>query len=252
MNDRKPGGRQLASSTRTRVETGGAMPQPAPDPDEFALFRPQRPDVGDRVLGRQIPPQRRETLRRLRSELAMRQAAPVDGLAAVIVVISPSAGEGRSQVCADLATVISETGARTLLVDGDFRSPSLHQQFGVPRDLGLAEAIADDKAPLLHGMDGHRSFFLMTAGRAVEDPLERLSNPMLRQMLQKWRSELDFIIIDTPPGSKYLDALVLSTLATQVLMVGRQDHTSTELTEKLLKRLSRLDIPVTGAVMNRF
>lgn len=250
----EPGPRPLDPLIREPRPADPRVREPRPEPRRAPPVRPQPGELrpSGEVGAHFVSAPRREAMRALDFKLLLQRGEETERQAAVIVVVSPSGGEGRSRLCADLAAVSAYGGARTLLVDGDLRSPTQHEIFGVPRERGLSEMLQVDGQPNLYRISGPRAFYLMTAGAAVGDPLERLSVPQLPEMVAEWRKQLDTIVIDTPPGSRFLDALVLSTLATQVLVLGRKDHTSTELTELLLKRLGRLGVLVDGAVLNQF
>ena len=59
----------------------------------------------------------------------------------VVMVTSPATMEGCTTVAASLALSLARAGRRTLLIDGDLRSPSLHKLFGMPLEDGLSEVL---------------------------------------------------------------------------------------------------------------
>ena len=59
----------------------------------------------------------------------------------IIQLSSPSPGEGKSTTIANLAVTFAQTGARTLLIDGDMRKPKLHKLFGVTNQHGLSNLL---------------------------------------------------------------------------------------------------------------
>ncbi len=78
---------------------------------------------------------RSEKIRALRTELLLLSEA--SSHANTIALLSASAGEGRSQLAAELAISFSQLGRRTLLVDADLRQPKQHILFGSSNDNGL-------------------------------------------------------------------------------------------------------------------
>src|ERR1700722_18149912 len=68
-----------------------------------------------------------EQIRALRTELLLLNGASRSGN--LIVILSPCRGEGRTQLCAELAIAFSHLGRRTLLVDADLRRPKVHALF---------------------------------------------------------------------------------------------------------------------------
>lgn len=58
-----------------------------------------------------------------------------------VLVTSAVSGEGKTSLAGHLAISLARGGFRTLLVDGDFHSPSAHRLFGLPDGPGLSEAL---------------------------------------------------------------------------------------------------------------
>jgi hypothetical protein len=78
-----------------------------------------------------------ERLRALRTELLMALGGK-SNQADAIALLSPSPGEGRSQLAAELAISFAQLGRRTLLVEADMRRPRQHLNFCVENAAGLA------------------------------------------------------------------------------------------------------------------
>src|SRR5688500_3905767 len=76
-----------------------------------------------------------EELRGVRTQLLVRWFDPGAGRR-TLAVTSPSAGEGRSFVTANLAVVFSQLGPRTLVIDADFRAPRPQVIFNVSDRFG--------------------------------------------------------------------------------------------------------------------
>jgi receptor protein-tyrosine kinase len=193
---------------------------------------------------------RSEKIRTLRTELVLRHEGR-EG-ANMIAMISPGNGEGRSQIAAELAVAFAQLGRRTLLVDADLRRPAQHILFMAKNHLGLAQAIARGEQPRFRPVEGLENLMLVTAGPTPRNPLELLSDRSFRDMVENWRSNFDFVVIDTPPASRYADALVISSLVRRVLALARAGHTPYPHTKEMIRRLNAAGSDVLGAVINHF
>lgn len=191
-----------------------------------------------------------ERLRMLRTELMLRHDA-AEG-ANVIAVVSPCAGEGRSQVSAELAIAFAQLGQATLLVDADLRRPQQHALFQAGAGGGLSRAIGERDWPALQGVAGVPALQLLTAGTPPEDPLERLSSRHFEALTQDWSRHFEYVVIDTPPASCYGDALAVATIVGRVLTLSRARHTPYRETREMLRRLTATRAQVLGAVLNHF
>jgi len=193
---------------------------------------------------------RNETMRALRTELLLLNEASSG--ANIVAVLSPSPGEGRSQLCAELAISFAQLGRRTLLVDADMRTPRQHALFGSNNELGLAQAILHNTRPYLHPVKGLAQMFLLTAGIVPPNPLELLSDGRYERLLTDWRNGYEFVVIDTPPVSQYSDALAVATLVGRVVILSRAKMTSYKKTREMLRRLESTRAQVLGGVLNHF
>ena len=88
----------------------------------------------------------------------------------VIIFTSPSPGDGKTTITANLAISLALCRKKVLLIDGDLRRPRLNQVFSVPLEPGLADALreADSKenpeVEKIHTLPVP-SLSLMTAGK---------------------------------------------------------------------------------------
>jgi len=202
------------------------------------------------ILAHDMVNERSERLRALRTELLLLNHA--SGLANVIALLSPGSGEGRSQLCAELAIAFAQLGRRTLLLDADLRKPSQHLLFNAPNRWGLTQALTSSERPMTCGVEGLPHLSLLTAGTPVPNPLELLSGDRVQRLLSDWRYDQEFIIIDTPPVSQYADGLAMAMLAGKVLIINRAQVTRHADMKDMLRRLSTTQSQILGAVINHF
>jgi len=215
------------------------------DPDIGALGRPAR----CLMLAHEPFSNHSERLRALRTELLLRREG-VGGM--TMALLSPCAGEGRSQLAAELAIAFARMGRPTLLVDADLRRPRQHLLFQLENCYGLADALCGSSAPVPHRVEALPRLFVMTAGGAPPNPLELLANEQFRELVNQWRSQYGFVVFDTPPVSDYSDGLAVSTVVGQVLMLSRAQHTPYGEARALLRRLAATQARVLGSVINHF
>jgi protein-tyrosine kinase len=202
------------------------------------------------ILAHDADNPRSEKIRALRTELLLLSDASSGANA--IALLSASAGEGRSQLAAELAISFSQLGRRTLLVDADLRQPKQHILFGSSNGNGLAESISRNQKPWFHPVYDLPQLSLLTSGSTPPNPLELLSDGRFSRMLQDWRKAFQFVILDTPPVKDYADGLAIATLAGRVIVLGRGKHTSFSETRNLLRRLASTQSQILGAVINNF
>lgn len=191
-----------------------------------------------------------EKIRGLRTELLLRRES-LDS-ADIVALLSPCAGEGRSLLAAELAIAFAQTGRPTLLVDADLRRPQQHLLFGADNHLGLSQAIVFDAKPQFHSVQGLPRMSLLTAGAALSNPLELLSSTSFAEMIDYWRENFEFVVIDTAPVVRYSDGLVIASLVGRVLALSRAQHTPYKDMQDMLRRLAATRSQILGAVISHF
>ena len=173
---------------------------------------------------------------------------------AVVMVTSALPQEGKSVFAAGLAGNAAAAGWRVLLVECDFRRPSLALQVGVREGPGLREVLTgsllgDVSAAFRQVSPG---LHVVPAGGAGGDPQELLASNRMAKLLDAVRARYDLILLDTPPVLATADALVLARRADATLLIVRWEKTARAVVQSAV-RLLRLGAGarVLGTVMTR-
>ena len=142
--------------------------------------------------------------------------------ARVIAVTSPSAGEGKTTLTTNLAICLAQTGARVLLVDGDFRNPQLHRFFGgldgspgFSKVLSGGEPAAAIHASEVPGLD------IMPSGEFPDNLSELLTADRLTAILDQLRERYQYVLVDSSPLLAVADASLLAAKVDAVLLTVR-------------------------------
>ena len=86
-----------------------------------------------------------ERLRSLRSQLQLRWFDEA-GKRTALAIVGTRRGEGRSHLAANLAVTFAQAGERTLLIDGDLRTPRQHKLFKIENQMGLSNLLVGPHA----------------------------------------------------------------------------------------------------------
>ncbi|MFB6250948.1 MAG: Mrp/NBP35 family ATP-binding protein [Halobellus sp.] len=190
-------------------------------------------------------------------DLSARIASPVDsdedvlpGVENVIAVASGKGGVGKSTVAVNLAAGLSKLGARVGLFDADVYGPN------VPRMVDAEEAPqakGDDTIvpPEQYGMKLMSMAFLV----GEDDPVI-WRGPMVHKLLTQlvedveW-GELDYLVLDLPPGTGDTQLTVLQTLPlTGAVIVTTPQEVAVDDARKGLEMFGKHDTNVLGIVEN--
>ena len=176
----------------------------------------------------------------------------VDRPVQTIVVTSTLPGEGKTTTATNLAMVMAQAGFSTILVDADFRRPSLHRLFDRRPNLGLGNLILDDRpSEQLIQATTIPMLRLVCSGPTPPNPSELLGSVSMQRVLARLSSMADIVILDTPPVSAVTDATVLATLCGGVIMVVEQRRTGVPAVAKSIETLHSLGANILGVVLNK-
>src|SRR4051794_13736802 len=155
----------------------------------------------------------------------------------VIMVTSAAPREGKTTTSANLAAVFAEAGSSVLLVNCDFRRPTLHKYFGIDDE---PRRVHETKIPGVK---------LVT--NVVADPLPNPAQVVAaqRHVVAAAHGRFDVIILDTAPILSANDAIELVGSADLVLLVAKVEITTGDDAGRALDVLNRLDAPLGGLVL---
>lgn len=169
-----------------------------------------------------------------------------------IAVAAANQGTGTTTTVINLGMMIARTGRGCLLIDANWRNPSLHKAFGVPAAPGFAEVIGrsrqsaevtrETKIPNLSVIPG---------GKLDVPPHALLDSQRLATTLSELRDKFEFILLDTPAVTRFPDALTLARAVDGVLLVVPSGITSGRAQREAQRRLERVDAKILGAILNR-
>ncbi len=164
-----------------------------------------------------------ESFRNLRSTLFLRfKSEPLK----VIMVTSSQPKDGKSFISFNLAASIASVGHKTIILDCDFRRPTLHESFKVENVNGITNYIADN-APIMsiiHTTDVKNLSFI-PAGPLLANSSELIEAGVLDDLINYLRSNYDYIIIDTSPAGMVADATPIMKYASLILLICRNNYT---------------------------
>lgn len=221
---------------------------PAAAPIEHHTIAPATPRLDARLVAATAPQSRAAEQYRL---LRTRVKRAENGRALrSIVITSPSKGDGKSLTAANLAlTMAQEFHQRVLIVDADFRRPSIARLFGVSDSPGLSDVLlggADLDAALVSLTE--QRLTVLPAGTPPGRAAELLGSAGMRRVLDALRSRFDRILIDMPPVAPVADVHIVAPMADGVLMVVRAGVTGKPAIEEALSGLDATK--VLGLVLN--
>ncbi|MXP27955.1 polysaccharide biosynthesis tyrosine autokinase [Porphyrobacter algicida] len=175
------------------------------------------------------------------------------GVPRAIAVTSTRPAEGKSTTALALATTLARGGRKVLLIDGDMRSPSVHQLGGVGHERGLSNFLAgeEDISSLTFEMSD-LGIFAMTAGPIPPNAAELLTGSRLSNLLTRLRDTYDHVVIDSPPVMGLADAPLIATRVEGIIYVVESRGIRVNQVKTAISRLEAGNAHIFGGVLTKF
>ncbi len=173
--------------------------------------------------------------------------------ARVFAVTSAKSQEGKTSVAAQLAVSIARsTGKRTVIVDGDMRSPDLHNIFDTDPDApGLAEVLTDECSlndAVVETQTDHLD--VLPAGQLCCNPHSLVGNGHFKGFLKNLLKEYDYVVLDTPPLLAASESVIMAKHADASLLCAMRDTSRLDQVRKAYARLDQANANPVGVVLS--
>ncbi len=177
-------------------------------------------------------------------------ATHLPGIKHVIAVASGKGGVGKSTVAANIAVALEKTQARVGLCDCDIYGPSIPLMFG-SRERPMATEENKIVPIEQYGLKLMSMGFLLddTSPAILRGPMvTRYTQQFLRQV--EW-GELDFLVLDLPPGTGDIQLTIVQTVALDgVIIVTTPQEVALIDARKAATMFEKVNVPVLGLIEN--
>ncbi|MGD1817077.1 MAG: GumC family protein [Pleomorphochaeta sp.] len=172
-----------------------------------------------------------------------------------ITVTSCDVSEGKSSLVANMALCLANMGSRVLLVDGDFRMPSIEAKFGYSRaKKGLVNLIQEPDIKfediILQPIEEMPLLQILPPGRLPLVPIAILTNPKMDYLNSLIGPYYDYILIDAPPLEYASEVMTFGERFDSLVINVRANVTTKPALRTLLQSLNRVENKISGIVLN--
>lgn len=170
----------------------------------------------------------------------------------VIGVMSGKGGVGKSTVAANLAWAYRQQGYQVGILDADITGPS------IPRIMGIEDKRALMYPDGLHAVETEDGIKVMSLNLLIEEESKPViwRGPIITNTVKQFYQEvvwgeLDYLIIDMPPGTGDVTLTVMQSLPLEgVVMVAIPQDMVSMIVEKAIEMSRQLGVRVFGVVEN--
>jgi len=189
-----------------------------------------------------------EAMRDLRTALVH---AKEGNAPSTILISSSMEGEGKTTVAVNFAVALAQLG-KTCLLEADLRQPTVARVFQMDTKRGLTDVL-NGSIPLANALvrvPGLENLEVLPCGTIPKSPADVLSLPQMIDLLDTLKQSFYFVVIDSPPVIRFSDARFLSSLADEVVLVGRYGMTTRRAMQRTSELLKEMHASIAGVVLN--
>lgn len=170
-----------------------------------------------------------------------------------IMLTSSIPNEGKSNIAFALARSLAQTGKKVLLIDADIRKSILVARHQLEKDVyGLSQYLSGQRkleevlySTNVEGLD------VIFAGPFSPNPAELLEEQLFSNLVERGRSEYNYVIIDTPPITSVIDAAIVAKECDGTVLVIESGAISYRIAQRVKQQLEKTGCRILGVVLNK-
>ena len=178
----------------------------------------------------------------------------------IIMITSCEEHSGKTSVVANLALSLISIEKKVLMIDADLKRCTLSDMFNISRSLPGLNAFLkgeQNKPPIINlnsvfGKTPNEKFLsILPAGDVSEQSSNLLQSNKTTELINALKnSSYDYVLIDTPPITRVVDALILSRIINNLILVVRYNYSLRESVNFGIEELNKDKINILGVVAN--
>ncbi len=196
------------------------------------------------------------------------QFTALDKKRTTIVFTSVGAGEGKTLSSINSAVSMAQMGKKVLLVDCDYRRPTVNKILGLPRENGLSEVVlgkntleenirnvtdimlGEISSKKILQSPGIENFHVITTGAIPLNPPSLLGSEKMSEIIREMKSKFDVVIFDSAPVLPVTDTLIMASKTDTSVLVYQSGRAARGALKRAKEQLTNIQAHVTGVVLN--
>ena len=171
--------------------------------------------------------------------------------AKVIQITSPTPGDGKSTTISNIAASMAQSGRKVLVIDADLRKPKLHRYFGLDNKTGLTTAVYGEKEPEeVVSVVQPEYLSVVPCGPIPPNPSELLTSARFEAIIESYRDDYDFILIDSPPLLAVTDPAIVCRYVDAIYMVMRITNGVRSNSQRAQEIIESMGAEISGVIIN--
>lgn len=162
--------------------------------------------------------------------------------------------EGKTTLATNVAINLAHHGNKTLLIDMDFRRPSIWKILDQKKeDMRSLSVLLENRQDIKNHIITREDLWnldVLFQFAPVSNADQFLENSEMKERLQELSQDYDYIIVDTAPMGLIRDADVVAQMVDGSFLVIRQDYCRASMENDITDQMEEFNAPCMGAVLN--
>lgn len=170
----------------------------------------------------------------------------------VIAVTSCNENDGKTTVALQLARSLAELGKRVLVIDADMRKSVIAgRNTNAKKAVGLSEILTGmvKLADAVYSTQ-YPNLQIIFAGKYPPNPVELLSGKYFKTLLAETRKVYQYVIVDTPPLGRVIDAAVVAPECDGAILVIGNTSVRYRQAQEVVAQIEKSGSKLLGVVRN--
>lgn len=141
----------------------------------------------------------------------------------IFMITSPNEGDGKTRIAVNVASSFAEAGYKTLIIDANGRNPKVNIMLNLKSDKGLSNMLSTDTVNL--EKCNKDNLYALIWGNLDTNPADAFVKGSINELIEQFRNDFDYVIIDTPSIVDYADAQIISKFVDGVIFAMTENKT---------------------------
>jgi succinoglycan biosynthesis transport protein ExoP len=166
-----------------------------------------------------------------------------------VVLSGVQTNEDTSEITANLAVVLAQTGHRVILVDAYLHRPTISHQFGIVDDEGLTSVLAGwVQQAKVTPVEWAPNLSILPSGPIPPNPFELLVSARMATLIKELESQADIVLVATSPLLSFADSLILASRVDGVVVLLRSGTATRDMVHDTVESLHSLNARIIGTI----